>query len=344
MTMNKTLRRTLRPGLIAVAATAAMLCTGLAHAQFQERNVRISMTASKDNPSGVALTKTSECLAAKSGGKFKMRPFFEAVLGPEHANLTQVRSGSLDGALITTAATSLAVPQLGVFDLPFLVSDYKEIDALLDGPFGTRLAGFYGAAGLEHLAFWEHGFRNVTNSRRPIHKLEDLQGLKLRVIQNKTFIDAFTQLGANPVPMPYTEVYSALETKAIDGQENPVAFLQTSKLYEVQKHVAITRHVYSPTNFIYSKTQYDKLTADEQKALRDCAMENRLVNRQLGREMEVQATAFLKAQGVTISEPSKAELERMREKTKSVYTNQAAVLGSELINALNAEVQKIRMP
>ena len=341
MTMTQ-IHKTLRPGLIAAAAAAALLTTGLAQAEFQDRSVRISMTGSKDHPAGIALTKTSECLAAKSGGKFKMRPFFEAVLGPEQANLTQVRSGSLDGAVITTAATAPAVPQLGVFDLPFLVSDYKEIDALLDGPFGDRLASFYGAAGLVHLSFWEHGFRNVTNSRRPINKLEDLQGLKLRVIQNKTFIDTFTQLGANPVPMPFTEVYSALETKAIDGQENPVAFLQTSKLYEVQKHVALTRHVYSPVNFIYSKAQHDKLTADEQKALKDCAMENRLVNRQLGRDMEDKSAAYLKTQGVAITEPSKAELERMREKTKVVYANQSAVLGPELINALNAEVKKIR--
>jgi len=338
--MTKTTRKTF-PRLLATAC-AALLAAGAAQAQFQERNVRISMTGSADHPAGIALSKTGECMAAKSGGKFKIRPFFEAVLGPEPANLTQVRSGSLDGAVITTAVTSTAVPQLGVFDLPFLVSDYKEIDALLDGAFGNRLAGYYGAAGLVHLSFWEHGFRNVTNSRRPINKMEDLQGLKIRVIQNKTFIDTFTQLGSNPVPMPFTEVYSALETKAIDGQENPVAFLQTSKLYEVQKHVALTRHVYSPVNFIYSKALFDKLTGDEQKALRDCAMDNRLVNRQMLRDMETKSAEFLKGQGVTFTQPTAAELARMREKTKVVYTNQSAVLGTELITALESEIKKIR--
>ena len=332
------------PRVIATAATAAaaLLAAGAAQAQFQDRSVRISMTGSSDHPAGIALAKTAECMAAKSGGKFKMRPFYDASLGPEPANLTQVRSGSLDGAVITTAVTSTAVPQLGIFDLPFLVNGYKEIDALLDGAFGNRLAGHYGAAGLVHLSFWEHGFRSVTNSRRPVNKLEDLQGLKIRVIQNKTFIDIFTQLGANPVPMPFTEVYSALETKAIDGQENPVAFLQTSKLYEVQKHVSLTRHVYSPVNFIYSKSQYDKLTADEQKALKDCAMENRLVNRKMLRDMETKSMEYLKAKGVAITQPSDAEIERMREKTKVVYSNQSAVLGNELINALDAEVKKIR--
>lgn len=333
-------RKTL-PRLLAVA-TAALLAGGAAQAQFNDHTVRISMTGSKDHPAGIALAKTGECMAAKSGGKFKMRPFYDASLGPEPANLAQVRSGSLDGAVITTAVTSTAVPQLGIFDLPFLVSDYKEIDALLDGPFGDRLASYYGAAGLVQLSFWEHGFRSLSNSRRPVNKLEDMQGLKIRVIQNKTFIDIFNQLGTNPVPMPFTEVYSALETKAIDGQENPVAFLQTSKLYEVQKHVALTRHVYSPVNFIYSKTLYDKLTADEQKALRDCAMENRLVNRKMLRDMETTAMDFLKGQGVQITQPSPAELARMREKTKVVYTNQAAVLGPELITALETEVKRIR--
>lgn len=339
MTMTS-LGKILRPSLI--AATAALLSTGLAQAQFQDRNVRISMTGSSDHPAGVALRKTGECMAAKSGGKFKMKPFFEMALGPEPANLAQVRTGSLDGAVITTAVTSTAVPQLGIFDLPFLVSDYKEIDALLDGPFGNRLAGYYGAAGLVQLSYWEHGFRSVTNSRRAVTKLEDLQGLKIRVIQNKTFIDTFTQLGANPVPMPFSEVYSALETKAIDGQENPVAFLQTSKLYEVQKHVSLTRHVYSPVNFIYSKTQFDKLTGDEQKALKDCAMENRLINRQMLRDMETKSMDYLKGQGVTITQLSPAELARMRDKTKGVYANQAAVLGTDLLNALEAEVKLIR--
>lgn len=326
---------------VAAVAAGALLATA-AQAQFQERTVRMSMTGSADHPAGVALTKTAECMAARSGGKFKMRPFFDASLGPEPANLAQVRTGSLDGAVITTAVTSTAVPQLGIFDLPFLVNGYKEIDALLDGPFGNRLAGYYAPAGLVQLSFWEHGFRSLTNSRRPVNKLEDMQGLKIRVIQNKTFIDIFTQLGANPVPMPFTEVYSALETKAIDGQENPVAFLQTSKLYEVQKHVSLTRHVYSPVNVIYSKVQYDKLSGDEQKALKDCAMESRLVNRGLLRDMENKSMVFLKSQGVTITQPSEAELERMREKTKVVYTNQAAVLGTDLINALHAEVKKIR--
>lgn len=336
------LRKTLRPALLLTALTAAF-GTGAAGAQqFQDRSVRISMTGSKDHPAGIALAKTGECLAAKTGGKFKMRPFYDASLGPEPANLTQLRSGSLDGALMTTAVISTAVPQVGIFDLPFLVSDYKEIDALLDGPFGDKVASLYPAAGLVNLAFYEHGFRNVTNSRRPVNKLEDLQGMKLRVIQNKTFIDTFTQLGANPVPMPFTEVYSALETKAIDGQENPVAFLQTSKLYEVQKHVALTRHVYSPVSFVYSKSQYDKLTPDEQKVLKECAMETRLVNRKLGRDMEAKSMEFLKGQGVTITEPSAAELERMREKTKVVHTNQTAALGADLISALHAEIKKIR--
>ena len=329
-----------RPLLAGALLALGFACT--AHAQLQDRTVRVGMVGSKDHPAGVALTKAAECTAAKSGGKLKIRTFFDSSLGPAAATISQLRSASLDGALVTTSDLASTIPQMAVFDLPFLLSDVKEADQLLDGAFGKRLSGLFPAVGLVNLAYWENGFRQVTNSRRPVQRLEDLQGLKIRVIPNKVYLDTFTQLGANPVPMPFTEVYSALETKAIDGQENPIAIVHAMKLYEVQKHLTVTRHVYSPVTFIYSKTLFDKLSGEEQKVLGECAMESRLLNRQLGRDMEAKSVEALKGKGMVFTDLAPAELDRLRDKAKSVHASQAPAIGEDLMSALNTELKRIR--
>jgi tripartite ATP-independent transporter DctP family solute receptor len=333
--------RCLRPSLLAIAVLAAC-AAGAAHAQFQDRTIRVAMVGSKDHPAGVALTKSAECVAAKSGGKVKLRPFFDSSLGTAAATISQLRSASLDGALVTTSDLGSTIPQMAVFDLPFLLNDAKEADQLLDGPFGKRLSTLFPNVGLVNLSYWENGFRQVTNSRRPLQRLEDLQGLKIRVIPNKVYLDTFSQLGANPVPMAFSEVYSALETKAIDGQENPIGIVHAMKLYEVQKHLTLTRHVYSPVTFIYSKALFDKLSPDEQKVLGDCAMDGRLVNRQLGRDLEVKSIDFLKGQGVTFTNLSPTELDRLREKTRAVHASQAPALGEDLMSALQSELKRMR--
>ncbi|NOK07282.1 DctP family TRAP transporter solute-binding subunit, partial [Myxococcus xanthus] len=141
----------------------------------------------------------------------------------------------------------------------------EEADAVLDSAFGQKLLAKLPEKGLVGLGYWENGFRQTTNSRRPIQKAEDFAGLKLRVIQNQLFIDSFNALGANATPMPFTELYSAMEQKAVDGQENPTATILTSKFYEVQKHLVLSRHIYSTWVFLMSKKTWDGLSAEEQK-------------------------------------------------------------------------------
>ena len=140
-----------------------------------------------------------------------------------------------------------------------------------------------GRGGLVGLAYWELGFRNVTNSKRPLAKLEDFSGLKLRVLQSPLFIDTFTALGANPVPMPFPEVYTALEQKVVDGQENPITVIVDSKFQEVQKYLSLTRHIYNPQAVIMSKKSWDKLNAAEQKIIQDAAREATAYQRQVSR-------------------------------------------------------------
>lgn len=326
----------------ATVAVATILAAGMGAAVAQERNIRVSMTGSKDHPAGVALVQTMECAAAKTGGKLKMRGFYDGSLGSEAASVQQVRSGSQEAALTTTASVVGTIPQLAIFDLPFLIANENEADRLLDGKAGEHLSTFFAAAGLVNLGYWENGFRQSTNSRRPITRWEDFQGMKIRVIPNKVFIDTFSRLGANPVPMPFPEVYSALDSKAIDGQENPVGIVHAMKLFEVQKYLSMTRHVYSPVVMIYSKKLFDQLTPDEQKALRECAVAGGVQSRKIGREREAKSLVELKAKGMEINEVSPAEMARLREQVKPVQASQAKAIGDDTMSLVLSELERIR--
>jgi tripartite ATP-independent transporter DctP family solute receptor len=218
------------------------------------------------------------------------------------------------------ATTSRAgiVKEFGVVDFPFAVGNLSQSDALLDGPLGQALIARLPEKGLVALGYWDLGFRNVTNSRRPIARAEDLDGLKIRVIPNPVFLDTFKAFKANPVPMPFGELYGALESKAVDGQENPFSVILSNKFFEVQKYVSATNHVYAANIVLVSKRFWDKLSPAEQKILNDAANETRPYQRQVSRAAAQKAVDELKAKGMQYNEPSGAELARMRQIARPV--------------------------
>jgi tripartite ATP-independent transporter DctP family solute receptor len=230
----------------------------------------------------------------------------------------------------------------GIFDTPFLFNDAKEVDAVLDGPVGKKLLDKLPEKSLIGLSYWDHGFRILTNSRRPVAKLEDMQGLKIRVQQIPVFIDTFTTLGAHAVPMPFTELFTALETKAVDGQENPFISVQVTKFYEVQKYASNTRHAYSPLLVLTSKQFWDQLSEQERKILRDAADETKPYQREVSRSMDAQAVEALKKEGMTITEVSPEERNRMREKLAPVIEKHQKTINEAFVQELNAELQKVR--
>lgn len=322
----------------AIAATTA----SVAHAQFQDRTIRFSTGVSKAHPLGAGMRKTAQCLADKSGGKLKMQTYFDSSLGNDTTASNAVRAGSLEMVLTSTAPLVGTIPQLAVFDLPFLFSNEKEADQLLDGKAGESFTPRFAAAGFVNLSYWENGFRNVTNSKRPVTKWEDLQGVKLRVMQNKVFLDTFSALGTNPVPMAFSEVYLGLENKAIDGQENPVLLIEDLRFYEVQKYLSLTKHAYSPAVVLYSKKLFDALSPEEQAALRDCVRVGRDESRSTGRALEAKSLETLKKNGMQVNDISPAEMQRMRDRVKPVYESQAKTIGDETYSLVIAELQRIR--
>jgi tripartite ATP-independent transporter DctP family solute receptor len=234
------------------------------------------------------------------------------------------------------------IKEYGLFYLPLVFSNVREADAVLDGAIGQKLLDKLPEKGLIGLAYWEHGYRNVTNSERPVVKWEDIEGLKIRVIQIPIFVDIFNTLGANAVPMAFPELYTALETKAVDGQENALATIETAKFDEVQKYLSTTRHVYDPLVVLFSKKTWDTLSNDERRILSDAAKEATLYQRQLNRDREVQMIKDVKARGMNVTDLSPQERARMREKLQPVTDKYTQDIGEGLVQELYTEIDKAR--
>ncbi|MDI6838723.1 MAG: DctP family TRAP transporter solute-binding subunit, partial [Rhizobiaceae bacterium] len=208
--------------------------------------------------------------------------------------------------------------------------------------FGQFLNQKLEAAGLVNLAYWENGFRNLSNSKKPVTKWEDLEGMKVRVMQNDIFLDTFQNFGANATPMAFGEVFSALETKAIDAQENPYVTIDTSKFYEVQNYVSETKHAYTPFLFLFSKAIFDTYTPDEQSALRECAVVGRDVERKVIRELNQKSLEKIKAAGVEVNTLSPEEYARMLEKSQVVYEKHKDEIGADVVDRVQSILADMR--
>jgi tripartite ATP-independent transporter DctP family solute receptor len=325
-----------------LTAVAALLTATAAHAQVQDRTFKFATQNPKGHPIVTGMEKFTEIVAAKSGGKMKVNLFPGGVLGGDQANVSALQGGTLEIVSLNSGILAAQVKEFGIYDFPFMFSNPQEADAVVDGTFGKAMHQKLEARGIVGLAYWELGFRNITNSRRPIAKVDDIAGLKLRVIPNAINVDWVKALGANPTPLPFPEVYSALEQKAIDGQENPVTVINANKLYEVQKHVALTNHQYNPQSVIVSKKIWDTLSADEKKILTDAAVEAAKVQRQASRDAAASALDSLKKNGMQVTELSPAELAKFREKMQPVVAKHSEVVGADTVAALQAELAKVR--
>ncbi|MFL6718241.1 MAG: TRAP transporter substrate-binding protein [Burkholderiaceae bacterium] len=326
--------------VLALAMTGA--ASAAQAADYKPRIIRFGYGLAEDSNQGRAVKFFADDLAKRTGNKLKVRGFGNASLGSD----TQMQNALIGGAqemMVGSTATLVGiVKDFGVYDLPFLFNNEKEADAVLDGPFGQKLAAKLQEKNLVGLVYWENGFRNLTNTKRPVTKMEDMQGIKLRVMQNPVYIDMFNSFGANAVPLPFSELFTALETKTVDGQENPVNTIQSSKFYEVQKYLSITKHVYSPWIVLASKKWWDGLSADEKKAINEAAVASRDFERKDSREASVKAIDFLKEKGMQVSVVSDAELARMREKAKPAFDKFEAEGGGDVIKELQAEIAKVR--
>ena len=323
-------------------ATAALSLCGLAAAQdIKERSFKLALQNPKGHPLEMGAVKFAEIVAQRSGGKIKVNVFPGGVLGGDAPTVSALQGGTVEFTALNSGILASQVKDFEVFDFPFMFASAKEADAVVDGAFGQKLHAKLQDKGIVSLAYWELGFRNITNSKRPINKVEDIDGLKLRVIPNAINVDWVKALGANPTPMAFPEVYAALEAKAIDGQENPLNVILANKFAEVQKHLALTSHQYNPQSLIMSKKVWDTLSADEKKIIGDAAVEAGRYQRQVSRDAAAGQLDALKKAGMQVTEFSAVEQAKLREKLKPVIEKHGAAIAAT-VSELQAELVKAR--
>jgi len=332
-------KQRLMTGLIGVALALAASTT-LAQ-DIQDRVIKFGHLNNADHPVSLGVKRFAELLVAKSGGKLKVQEFPASQLGNEMQQQSALQGGVQEMSAPATTSLAGIVKEFGLVDFPFAVSNFAQADALLDGPFGQALLARLPEKGLVALGYWDLGFRNVTNSKRPITKPEDLDGLKLRVIPNPVFLETFKAFKANPVPMPFAELYGALEAKAVDGQENPFAVILSNKFFEVNKYVSATNHVYAANIILVSKRFWDRLSPVEQKIMNDAANESRAYQRQVSRAAAQKAVAELQAKGMLYNELSPAEQARMRTVAAPVAEKFAASYDPAIVKLYRDELARV---
>lgn len=325
--------------------TAALLCSPLAavsvHAdEVRSRMIRFGYGLNENSNQGRAAKLFAEEVAKASDGKLKVRTFGAASLGSDDQMQSALIGGAQEMMVGSTATLVGITKEMAVWDTPFLFSSAEQADAVLDGPVGRQVMDKLEEKGLVGLVYWENGFRNLTNNARPISKLEDFAGIKLRVMPNPVFLETFKLMGANAVPLPFSELFTALETKAVDGQENPFNTILSSKFYEVQKYLTVTNHVYSPWILTVSKRWWDGLSATEQGILLEAAQKARDFERQDTRAEAARALAELKDKGMQINEVDAAEVQRMREQAAPAIQKVVDTVGQQLFDQVQAEAAK----
>lgn len=289
---------------ITLAAIAAAILTANTPSFAQSREVKIGYALAPNSHYGVAANAWTSVVERGSSGKFSFKQFPSSALGGERELVEGLQLGTVEAAIVSTGTLSNFVPEVGVTDIPFLFRNSAHARAVLDGPIGQDILNKFKARGLIALAWGEQGFRHITNGKHAILKPEDLKGLKIRTMENPVHITAFKTLGASPTPMSWPEVTGALQQGTIDGQENPISVIASAKLSSVQKHLALTGHVYSPAVLILSPKFWDTLSEPQKAAFVAGAKEAATAMRRYVDDVEKKGVDELKAQGMQVTDIS----------------------------------------
>lgn len=329
--------------LAALLATATLLVgAGAAEAEISQRTIKFAAQNSKGHPQVTGMERFAEIVKDKSGGKIAVKLFPGGTLGGDVQTLASVQGGIVEMSVMNAGILSGTVKEFGVVDLPFLFATPQEADAVMDGPVGTALEEKLPAQRLVGLGFWELGFRHLTNNRHAVNGVEDVKGLKIRTVQSAVPLATFNALGANAVPLPYPELYSALETGTVDGQENPLANIVNAKFTEVQKYLTLTGHQYNPQIVLVSKVFWDKLDPEEQTLLRDAATEARDYQRKVSREANAGFLDEIKKSGMEVVEPTAEQLGAFRAAVEPVVAEFRGTIGTETVDAVFTQLKTLR--
>jgi len=325
------------------ACGLVMSATSASAADIKDRVLRFASSNVEGNPQVDGLMKFAELMKEKSGGKIVIKVFTGAALGKDIQVLSSMAGGTVDGATMNTNLLVGIIKDAGLVDLPYLFDNEQEAYAVLDGPFGKKLHAQLESKGLVGLSFFDMGYYSLHNSKHPITKVEDVAGLKMRVTETPVTIDTFKAWGANAVPLPYAELFTALEAKIVDGGGQPPLNMIYGKIGEVSKFYSVNRYSFTPQSLLMSKKSMDKLTADEKKIVMEAAGEAAVYERQMSLKKSIDCLNELKKNKANVvNEISPAEMVRFREATKPVVEKYLKVYDEALGKELYAEIAKYR--
>ena len=304
-----------------VSLVAAATLALLAGSAFAQTKLTLGHGAAPGNPRHEAAVHFANLVKQKSGGKIEVQVAPSAQLGDDAAMITALRSGTLDMSANSQGASAVVVPEYAAFGMPFLFADAAQAFKLLDGPLGKELADKSAAKNLIVLGYWDNGIRHVSNSKRPTLAPADMKGLKIRTPPDAVTIDIMSALGAETQQIKFAELYVALEQGVVDGQENPLANIYASKLYEVQKFIALTGHKFEMNPFLMSKRTWDRLSAADRKIITEAAAEATQLQRKLSHEADEKLLGELKARGVKIDKVDTRPFAKATESVTAKWTS-----------------------
>ena len=319
-------------------AIAGSFAAGVPQLALAQAAAKFAVTLPEKSHQGQGVAKFIELVEAKSGGKLKIKGYYSGALGNDVQVTSALQGGTIEFTVPQTTTLTGMIKEYEILDFPFLFSNEQQAEKVLDGPVGDKLMAMLPAKGLVGLAYWENGFFNATNSKHPIAKVEDFAGLKFRSIQAKITQETIKALGAVPVPLAVPELYTALETRTVDGQGTPTAVIFALKLFEVQKYLSLTRHSYGAFIPLVSKKYWDSLSEADRKILKDAAIEARAYQRSVAREQAKSAQTAMAAKGMQVNDVSEAEHNRMRERVQSVWKMFIPSVGEDLYKEVMSQL------
>jgi tripartite ATP-independent transporter DctP family solute receptor len=328
---------------LAVFAGATLLMGGLSSAVAQEvKRAKLGHSFADSHPRAVAMKQFAANVAKATGGKVVVDIFGNASLGGEDKMLIALQSGTQDLYMGALAPISARKKEMQIFDFPFLFGSDSEAAFVLDGPVGRKMLDGLSDMNIQGLVWSGGAFRNMSNSKRPLAAMADMKGLKVRVMQSPMALASFNAMGMNAVPMAFPEVYPALETRTLDGYEHPVVDMYANKMFEVQKYLTITNHVYTPVALLASKKWWATLSPEQQKAVETVAVETRAFQRSQETKDAGEVVSQLKAKGMSVTDMPAAELDKIRVAVQPVIDKNTETIGAAFAQSFYGELSKFR--
>lgn len=321
----------IRRTFIAACASAAVTLTA-GHAMAAPKEVKLGYALAVNSHYGAAAEAWADSVEKATNNAFAIKHFPSSALGGERELIEGLQLGTVEAAIVSTGALSNFVSDVGIVDIPFLFRDTQHARAVLDGKFGQDLLAKFQQRGLVALAWGEQGFRHLTNNKVSVQNVADLKGLKIRVTENPVHITAFRTLGAAPTPMSWPEVISALQQGTIDGQENPISVLTSSKLWEVQKHLTLTSHVYAPVVLVLSPSFWGSLTDAQKAAFTEGAKAGAQASRAFVDDVEAKGVEMAKSNGMQVVE--NVDAAAFRAALEPAYKQYAKKFGQQTLDAI----------